>query len=169
MLDLNSSCRLGGEDRCSTGRTCMFVLLAYNRPVHNAKLIAASMAMINSPSAHGAGNRLSANRTYVVTSMRITVLTQKSPGKSECSVNCPWSPFNFNNQCWRSFTVRPGLSRAVFDGLERYIDRFRNAQHDRTLLQNKMTNTLQIISAPQHSYILISWKPHWMNACSIGA
>ena len=68
-----------------------------------------------------------------------------------------------------SFTVRPGLSRAVFDGLERYIDRFRNAQHDRTLLQNKMTNTLQIISAPQHSYGLISWKPHWMNACSIGA
>ena len=66
MLDLNSSCRLGGEDRCSTGRTCMFVLLAYNRAVHNAKLIAASMAMINSPSAHGAGNRLSANRTYVM-------------------------------------------------------------------------------------------------------
>ena len=77
--------------------------------------------------------------------------------------NCPWSPFNFDNQCWRSFTLRPGLSRAVFDGLESYIDRFRNVQHDRTLLQNKMTNTLQIISAPQLSYILISWEPHWMN------
>ena len=26
-----------------------------------------------------------------------------------------------------------------------------------------MANTLQIISAPQLSYILISWEPHWMN------
>ena len=26
-----------------------------------------------------------------------------------------------------------------------------------------MTNTLQVISAPQLSYILISWEPHWMN------
>ena len=72
-----------------------------------------------------------------------------------------WQKTIFHSQAW--------FEPCCFDGLERYIDRFRNAQHDRTLLQNKMTNTLQIISAPQHSYGLISWKPHWMNACSIGA
>ena len=73
-----------------------------------------------------------------------------------------------------SFTVRPGLSRAVFDGLERYIDRFRNAQHDKNASskQNDQYLTDNIsTSAKLWSYILettldervLNWCLKWMN------